>query len=113
MFKLEGSVGGNAHQTLVFGEREKLEHREKTFKNRVENQQTQNCVMFGIEPRSHWWKANSPTTLPPATKRGKPKNKQETNSYSPLRHQSLPSTVSQHQDATIRQKQTNICRYVK
>ena len=27
MFKLEGSDGEAAHQTLVFGEREKLEHR--------------------------------------------------------------------------------------
>ena len=27
MFKLEGSVGEAAHHTLVFGEREKLEHR--------------------------------------------------------------------------------------
>ena len=84
----------------------------KTFKSRGENQQTQNCVMFGIEPRPHWWEANSLTTLHLLLRDEGPKHKQETNTYSPPRHQSLPNTASQHQDATIRQKQTNICRYL-
>ena len=54
-----------SNEMLVFGERQKPEipSKEKSSKNRAENQQTQ-PTEDGIKPVPHWWKASTLTTVP-------------------------------------------------
>ena len=65
----------NSNQMLTFGERRKPEYPEKNFseQSREPTNSTHYNMMPGIgfEPRTHWWKTRTLTTLPPCSPKEK------------------------------------------